>query len=714
PEATAFLNDVMGLRLSAANVQALETHTEGWIVGLQLAALSMQGRQDAIGFIEAFTGTNRYILDYLTDEVLEQWPSDIKKFLLQTSILDRLCGPLCDSLTGSSDGQATLEKLEQANLFIVPLDDKRGWFRYHHLFADVLRNRLEEENFDLLGKLHQTASAWFEQDGQPEAAIDHALAAEDWLSAARLISAHGVSLTLQGQSTLVTRWLDAVPRPVWQTQPHLPLIRAFIDAAMGQYAAVEPSLKQVEAILQTTPALDTPALRLEITTMRGIALSFLLDPSALAFVQSALQDSPPNHPRRVVLLIALANAYYASGYLQPARETLDQALALLASGPHDRLSQVSLGLHVTLIFVLLAQGHLRLAEQSAQNLLTRISPELQLSPGVALLHAQAGHIAYLRGLLAEAETFLTHSLELGRANDNYFAKLVALNYLAGLSQARGNYGTALTQLEQSEQLARTHRPDSAALKNLIGRRAHLWVQQDNLGAAANWATAYEASPPGDDALLTPFDGDRFVLARVWIAQQRWPAALTLLDQLLRVAQAGGHGFFRLWGLLLQAMAYHGQGDTDLAFTSLEHALTLAQPENYLRPFVDEGKPLQILLTAWRNQQVNHQAVGSALQQRVAYVDKILAAFPTAIAQPLPLLSIPNLQPPASSLVETLSRRELEVLHLIAAGYNNQEIADSLVVAVSTVKKHINNIFGKLAVNSRTQAVAQARSLGLIA
>jgi LuxR family maltose regulon positive regulatory protein len=711
-EAAEFLTRTVGRTLTAEAVSALERRTEGWAAGLQLAALSLKTEPDTEAFVAAFGGSHRYVLDYLMEEVFQRQPPAVQAFLLRTAILDRMCAPLCDALRKDAgarlkaeDGSehaslepsaAILEELERSNLFVVALDSDRQWYRYHQLFAEALRNRLRQGRSPPGAELHRRASAWYEASGWTGEAIHHALAGGDHAAAARLIGTHGMGVFMRGQVARLARWLEQVPAPTRRDYPPLNLLRALTAMAGGHYAAVEPCLQEIVGTLQAAPAWDSPDLRAQVLALRAAAQSFLLDPRALELVRRALNDLPEAHALRPVLLMGLGNAHYARGDLQAARATLRQTLAALPDD--ERVISWRVGLSITLVFVLMAQGCLRQADRVAGET-AALTEAVPLLPGAALLQAQLGALAYERGDLAVAGQRLARSLELARSAEGYTAELYARSWLAALRQAQGQPNQALEQIERAEALARQHQPTPATLNSLAGRRAYLWLAQGDLATATHWAAAEPASEFG--AALSPFDTHRLALARMLIARGDYRAAREAAAALLHAAEASGHGLFVLRSLLLLAIAQAGAGQRAEVLACLERALSMAEREGYVRTFLDEGPSLQRLLA-------DHRPHLGPLHLR-AYAEHLLAAFAAGTATP----PTPPMRPAATDLVEPLSPRELEVLRLVADGCNNQEIAVKLVVGVSTVKKHINAIFGKLAVTHRAQAVAHARGLGLL-
>lgn len=704
-EAMAFFNQVMGLDLSPDDVAALEAHTEGWIVGLQLAALTMQERDDLSDFITAFTGTHRYILDYLTDEVLERQPMGTTDFLLQTSILDRLCGPLCDAITGGNDGQTTLELLEQANLFIVPLDDERRWYRYHHLFADVLRHRLSLTQPQNIPEYHHQASIWFEQQGLAAEAIHHALVGQDFDRTATLIEPITLPLAMGGQQATVERWMAKLPVKLRQVRPRLALAYAVVAISNADFATVETYLHEAEAAAPSGDE-ERAALQLEVAALRTIAGSILGDGHAPELGQTVLGQLSPDHPLRSTIISALSYAAFAIGDLTMASQMLEEASMsqLVQSTP----SAVGANLVAILAMVRRAEGRLLEARRMAVEVLdisTHNGRTLPIS-GALLAYLLLGLIQYEQNELDAAERTLRQCDDLARRYQVTMYKILAQFYLGYVLAAQGDLTGALRLVEQAEMEAGRYL-SPLNLREFVGFRVLLWLKQGNLATASAWMAQDERTVDPDRPQFTAYDVDRFALVRTLMAEGRWAAAQMAVEDLLDAAETTGHGRFVIWALVWQALILDAQDDIRAALKALEHALVLAEPEGYVRIFVDEGMPMVALL-----ERMNASREGGRLKE---YISKLLTAFkedPTERVQ----VKDNNLQPSSPNLhalVEPLTERELEVLNLIAAGLKNRVIGEELVITVGTVKRHISNIYGKLGVTNRVQAVSKARQLDLL-
>lgn len=701
-EAALFLNQVMGLNLSTADVAALEARTEGWIAGLQLAALSMQNQADIPGFISAFTGSNRYIVDYLIDEVLGQRPADLLNFLLQTSILDRLSAPLCDAVTGGSGSQALLEELERANLFIVPLDEERRWYRYHHLFADVLRNRLRQTQPALAPELHRRASTWHERQGHMAEAIHHALAGDDSARAAGLVERSAWDLLGRGEVTTLQRWLDALPAEVVSARPDLGLAYGWLFSITNRLDLLAARLPTLERDGSLTQAQSSQIAALQA----HLALESNDFRCALEFCQTALAGIPESNPHmRGLVSYFLAFAEHMSGDTTTAARTFAHASALgQVSG---NILLVAHGLNY-LAAMQQAQGQLRQAAETYQRAI-HLSSDAYGRPLViaCILLCGLGKLLREWDELDESERLLRESIELARLGDNAGEEINAHVALALTLQARRDAKGAEDALGAARQIAHETR-HKEFIRSVNTAEARLWLMNGRVDLAGRWVV--KSGLRADDRFDYLDQVEYATLVRAHIAQGRQRPdeqpliqAQQLLDWLLQIAQSTGRAGHTIEIRVLQAMALQAKGDLSAARVALESALALAEPEGHVRTFVDEGKPMKALLMRLEI---------SDTRLRV-YRDRLLAAFTAQSTFESTATSTENPQLKIQSLVEPLSEREIEVLHLVAAGQSNNEIAASLIVSPGTVKKHLNNVFGKLQVSSRTQAVARARNLGLI-
>ncbi len=685
-EAAGFLNKVMGLDLSAEDIAALETRTEGWVAGLQLAAISMQGHKDAASFIKSFTGSHHFVLDYLVEEVLQQQADNIQNFLLSTSILDRLCGPLCDAvlIDPSASGQETLEYIERANLFIVPLDNERRWYRYHHLFADLLRQRLHQ-SIDSSSKdaesgvneLHIRASQWHEDNGLELEAFQHAAAGNDIERAERLAEGKGIPLHLRGAVMAILAWLESLPTTVLNVRPSLWWRYGSLLLVMGQTTGVEEKLNAAEAALQGAEADDKTRLLVgRIAVARAVlALTRYQVETMIAESRRALEYLPPSN----LSLRANANWTLGIAYLYQG----DRTAARCALTEATSLSQAS-GDIFTSILATIGLGNVEEAENRftlADETYRRV---LQLAGDQRLQIINEAHLGLARVLyewndLDAAEQHGRQSFDLAWQYDTVIDRFIVCEvFLARLKLAQGDAAGAAAMLAQANQSAQQRNfvyriPEVAAAQVLT------LLQQGNLAAAAHIVEMH----------VLPVS-----LARVHLAGGDTASALAVLEQVRQQAEQKQWADERLKVMVLQAVAYHAQGERDKAVQLLGDALALAEPGGFIRLFVDEGAPMAQLLS---------EAAAQGIMPD--YIGKLLAAFDTEMQK--------RVGKAAQPLIEPLSQRELEVLQLTAQGLSNREISERLFLALSTVKGHNQKIFDKLQVQRRTEAIARARELGLL-
>jgi LuxR family maltose regulon positive regulatory protein len=679
-EAAAFLNPVMGFDLPAADIAALVDRTEGWIAGLQLAAISMRGHQDASGFIQSFTGSHRYVMDYLVEEVLNQLPGNVQAFLLRTSILDRLCGSLCDAvlLDLAVSGQHVLEYIERANLFLVPLDNERRWFRYHHLFAELLRQRLHDGPEDVT-VFHVRASDWYAAHDLELAAFRHATAANDVERAELLIEGNGVPLQFRGAGTPVLRWLDSLPRAVLDARPSLWVTYASTVLFDGQHTAVEEKLQAAEAAMQQTePDNRIADLLGRIASMR--ATQGIIHGDVDSILVQSRRALTYLHPDNLLFRVATT---YTLGYahqLQGDRAEASRAFAdVIAAGKSLGASIYTITATLGLAQVQEADINLRLASKTYRRVLELAGDPPQ--PIACVAHLGLGRIAYQWNDLEAAQEHGQQCQNLTRQMESVttFASCAVL--LAHLRLAQGDVSGAVALLAEAEAFVHQHdfmfqMPEVAAAQVLT------LLCQDQLAAAARLAEDH-------DLPLSQ--------ARVSLARGDAATALEILAPLREQAEAKNWQDERLKVIVLQSLAHQAYGEQETAVSLLSEALTLAEPGGLIRVFLDEGLPMAHLLT---------EAVARGIRSGSA--ESLLAAFaeanPTRVVAALPL----------SPLLDPLSERELEVLHLIAQGLSNREIGERLFLALSTVKGHNRMIFDKLQVQRRTEAVARARELSLLA
>jgi LuxR family maltose regulon positive regulatory protein len=711
-EAATFLMSGMGLSLSAEDIATLETRTEGWIAGLQLAALSLQDHQDSSGFIRAFAGGHRYIADYLVDEVLKRQSEDIRSFLLQTAILDRLHGALCDAVTGQDGGAARLESLEHGNFFVVPLDDTRHWYRYHHLFADVLSAQLMAEQPEQVSTLHRRASEWYERHGSAADAIRHALAAADVERAADLIELAVPALRQSRQEATMLGWLKALPDDLLCVRPVLSVHYAGVLLLSGSLEGVEARLRDAERWLDTTAGMDeqSEASSREMVVVdkdefRGLAGSIAIYRAAGALASGDVAGTmtyalrvlalvpEDDHLRRGSAAGFLGLAYWTRGDLEAAHRSYVECLTRVQRAGY---LPDALGCAIALADIRIAQGRLRDAmhtyEQALQLATEQGEPLLR---GAADMHVGMSELYSEHADLQAATQHLLSSKDLGEFNglpQNRHRWCVAM---ARVREAEGDLAGALDLLQEAERLyASDFFPNVRPVAALVTR---VWVAQGRLGEALGWAREQCLSVDDDLSYLREFE--HIILARVLLARNESDRArpsmleaLGLLERLLQAAETGERTGSVLAILVLQALARQTAGDTPAALVSLRRALTLAEPEGYVRLFVDEGPPMAALLKA-------------AAKHEIApnYVRQLLAAFGKVEGTP----------PATPGLIEPLSDRELDVLRLLGTDLDGPDIARELVISLNTMRTHTKSIYNKLGVNTRRAAVRRAEELALL-
>lgn len=688
-EAAEFLNQVMGLNLAIEDIASLEARTEGWIAGLQLAAIALQGPMhehiDASSFIKSFSGSHHFVMDYLLQEVLGQQSESVQTFLLSTSILDRMCGPLCDAvlLDPAVSGQEILEYLERVNLFIVPLDNDRRWYRYHHLFADLLRQRLQQSNTgdakSHINELHIHASQWYEDNGLEIEAFHHAAAGNDIDRTQRLIEGKGILLHDRGVVTAILKWLESLPETVLNDRPWLWWKYGSLLLANGQTTGVEEKMQAAEAALQVAETNDkTRNLIGQIAAARAtVALTRYQVEAMFMQAHRALEYlDADNLPYRATANWALGYAYLFQGDRPAARQALTEAISM----------SETCGDIFTTILAGIGLGNVHEGENQLQLAAETYRRVLQLAGDQPLQIISEAHLGLARVLyewndLDAAEQHGQQSLHLSRQYEKVIDRFILSEiFLARLKLTQGDGAAALAILAGAEQSARQpnfmHR-----IPEVVAAQVLTLLHLGDLTAATQLIQTHELP---------------IIQARIHLAQEDTSTALAMLEPLRGQMDARGWADERLKVLVLQAIAFHAHGQKDRAVQQLTDALTFAEPGGFVRIFVDEGPRMALLLS-----EVAARGV------KLDYVNKLLAVFEPQKGQNKP-------DPPSDgTLIEPLSQRELEVLQLIAEGLSNDEISQRLFLALSTVKGHNRIIFGKLQVQRRTEAVARARELGLL-
>lgn len=722
-EADGFLNRAMKLQLAPSEVAALETRTEGWIAGLQLAALSLQGiantrgTQETSNFIKSFTGSHHFVMDYLVEQVLQQQPQSIQTFLLRTSVLDRVCGPLAEAVLNApkGSGQETLEYLQRANLLVVPLDDTREWYRYHHLFAEVLQARLMQQQPQEVAEIHRRAGVWFEEHHLRGDAIRHALLARDFERAADWMELErAVSLEKTFQSATWLGWVKALPENIVRARPRLAVGYAWELLFTGDMEGADARMQEAEQLLEPTAGVkhdmglsaeETASLRGSVAIARAFRAQALGDvEGAVHHAQRALLFVPERdyykrgHASAMVGLAALRNGDLESAY----RYMFDALVGVVQGG---NLNAVNSATYV-LAEIRVAQGRLldanRLYEEALRLVL---SPQEPARQGTAEAYLSLAQLYLERGDLNAAGAYVQRSEVLGkeRALPDWQHYLCLTR--AQVCETEGDLDAALELFQEAERSYRRSPVPNA--RPIAARKARVWIRQGKLTEAREWATSQHVTVEDVPSYMREFE--HLTLARLLIASYRRDGAeasiheaLNLLERLRQAAEARGGMGSVIEILMLEALAYAAQGNHSAALAALERALTAAEPEGYVRLFVSEGMLMAELLTRAKEGTSKKGRGG----RRKEYIDKLLKAFGAG-------MDAQAVTPASQGLVEPLTQRELDILKLIALGLSNQEIGKRLFLALSTVKGYNRNIFGKLDVTSRTEAIVRARALGLI-
>jgi LuxR family maltose regulon positive regulatory protein len=737
-EAAAFLNHTMGLSLSPAQAAALDKRTEGWIAGLQMAALSMRGREDVDSFIQAFAGTHRFILDFLAEEVLGRESPEVQTFLLHTAVLTRLCGPLCDAVTGVSGSRQMLERLERRNLFVIPLDDNRCWYRYHHLFADLLQARLHQLEPERVPQLRRRAADWCEQDGQVADALDYALAAKDYVRAGELVARYWGPVANEGQIETVWAWLSALPEEMVRNSALLSVACCWVLWLKGRNNLIETHLVDAETALNTAAPKaedkDSAAyalLPVQLATLRSFVARYHAQfAAAVAHAEHARrlaagEDLPPGdgalHAQlHALIALALATAYDGAGDLDRAAD------AYMESIRWSRRGRNATGVAVTyrLAGVLRLLGRLRAAEAACREALQFLEEQgMARLPAAGVLHMALAEVLLERNELAAAEDHLARGSELGKHSGRLDAVRNAAAALARLRLERGDVEGALAAVLEAQAALGEH-SSPLARAELLSLRAKVLLRQGSLGEAAACSAEAERLAAQERGLTAEIV--TLAAARVRLAQGSADETVKQLTQSLAAAEARGWFGAVIEWRILRSLALAQQGDMRAAEANLQGALALAEPRGYVRLFLDEGEPMAEMLRApamrlaWTDDSSKRPA-----QFLTALIDAFDApgneppATNAPASDPAVTASVParaerraaSEQPPA--MIEPLSERELEVLRLMAEGLTNEQIARRLIIALGTVKAHIHHIAGKLAAQNRAHAVARAQELGLL-
>lgn len=709
-ETDSFLNDMMGLALSAEDIETLDQRTEGWAAGLQLVGLSIRGQDNPTNFIAHINGNHRYILSYLTEEVLDHLPEDTQTFLLQTSILEKLCGELCDAVCEQNDSASVLEKLYNANLFLIPLDDEQHWYRYHHLFADLLQNRQGRTQKYQTAELHLRASRWYEKAGMTDEAISHALTAKEYGTAVRLLEAHAMRLITQGYVQRVDRWVQEIPAE-WQIQsPRTHLAFGWMNLLKGNYPGILSSLERAaNAInLLESHSSEQMALRAEWLALRSGLLNVQGKPAeSIVCGEEALALTAPDNPYLLgMIYIGLGGAYrQLDDY--PHTVAMYQAAIRCSRGSGNAVSEM---LAISnLAMIAMQHGKLHLAAQVSAEGLEHHQGTASPPPIAAAVYGVYGLTRYEWNDLEQARDSFLRGNQLAELGGHNAAMTYSRTILSRLLAAEGDWEGAARQIQDASDLARLGTP-LWIHSEVISQHTRILIHAGELSRAEDVLNQAGFSIQPLTGPLTPAKG------LVYAAGMRWMLArmkagnpvheqeelLTWADRVIDEARTIGLAVVALQMLLLRAQMLDWMGKTAPALDDIETALIIAEPEGYLRTFIDEGEPVGHLINAFLINEHGSQGVRD-------YALRLAACFPAVEvlpdAAPGPVFEI--------EMVEPLSEREKEVLALLAEGLKYEEIASRLVVTLNTVRFYVKEIYSKLNVNNRTRAVETARRLNLM-
>jgi len=718
-----FLKDVMGLSLTQADIATLETKTEGWIVGLQLAGLSMREQEDASGFISTLSGSHRYILSYLTEQVLSQQTEETQHFLLQTSILKKLNGDLCDAVTGHRDSHTLLEKLLAANLFMVPLDDEGQWYRYHHLFADLLRNLRGTLLEETTTELHQRASRWYARAGMASDAIQHALYAEDYAAAVNLLEEHAMELVMQGYAKTVNGWVQAIPEE-WQSKsPRTNLAFAWMHLLRGAYRQVFPYVEQLEKIMGTTRANSQtderdPSLVAEWLVMQSLLLYMQGKTEECMEMATRVLEVAPEQDSRVQSL-----AYYIQASVYQLREDYPRAIeSYKVSIQHGRMSEnlvAEIMSTAGLAGMLHEQGQLHQAFEIASETVERIEGSEMSPPISAVLYAALGDAHYQWHQVQKAHHHFSRALHMSILGDSNTVTVFCHVLLSRLAQLESDLETAASEIQQAASLVPVGAP-AYIQQEVVSQQVRVYLATNRPAAAEIALQAYGFSfdkqlsfPDLPSGKSDPHSIGRLynsgletLLKRAQMGKNPTDleSGIEKVNRLIPGAFASKQFLVALETLLLRARMYALLGDKQASQEDYLQTLELAQPEGIIGIFLEHGRPAEKAL----GDLIKGNQIGMIQRD---YVRRILDAFSSSSPHPdKPPASVPSAESRQTALIDPLTERELDVLRLMAKGLKYQEIADSLFLSLNTVRFHVKAIYQKLNVNNRTQAIEKARQL----
>jgi LuxR family maltose regulon positive regulatory protein len=692
----------LNLKLSAKEIHLLETRTEGWIAGLQLAALSLQGRKDPASFLQRFKGDNRYIADYLTEEILNRQPEHLRRFMLQTSILERLSDSLCDAVTQQENSKEMLSALEKANLFVIPLDDERCWYRYHHLFADLLKKRLRMQQGDLVSELHVRASQWFSKNGFKNEAVDHALVAKDYTQAAQLIEEIAEIDWDRSRQSRLLQWLKNLPEQQIEANPKLCIFYARELFKSGHLDDAEMRLQAAEQLLESTSISDPNKKELQgrIAVIRAYVSARVGDvPRIIHFANQALKLLPQSDLMwRSVAATTLGFGYgwAGAGDLIKAHRAFSEAMEISEKAGNIYYHIFSASCLGT---IMMLRGKLKEAKNICQKALNLAIENGIDQTGIGgSLYSNLGMICCEWNDLDEGMRLVNKGIELSeQGRDPVILASCQISLMRALLY-RMDFAGAFKVLKMLNESESEFVLPPWITNTISAFNAYFWLGSGNLNAAKQWVKERKLSI--DDTLENLRGIEYLAFADILIAQKRLDEAARLSQRLFEMAQAGDSVYMMIMIRLFRALIFKAQKDKAQALDELKSALALAEPGGFINIIISRGKPIADMLEEIVEGK-KHDPKDAKAGFSLSYSKKLLSVFKAVTP------------PKIEGLMDPLSERELEVLHLIAAGLSNREIADKLFISLNTVKTHTKNINSKLNVNSRIKAAARAKEMGLL-
>ncbi len=700
-EVVQFLNHVMGFNLSREDIALLEKRTEGWIAGLQMAALSMQGREDLSGFVRTLSGSHRFIMDYLVEEVIDKQTREIQEFIIKTSILDRMNSSICDRLTDSEGSQEILNYLEHANLFLVPLDDERCWYRYHQLFAELLRSYQEQYRPGRAPKLHVKASEWYEEQGLIADAVEHAHAAGDINRVVNLLEGNAIAMMDHGRLQTLKVWLDTLPLEMIHSRPWLCICYAWILVYTGQLEAIEPLIRDAEKGLSSEKGEKSRQIYGHIAAIRAYCAELQGDLNgAISYAQEALEHLPEQDLRaRCFALTKLSASMRLIGDFSRATETFNKVMEI-SQAIGD--CHFAINAHCDMAGLLMMQGQLRKVHEITERCLRLAKEHFKRSgywlPVTGYAYARLSQVLYEWNDIETAIGMAREAVRLSTLGGLKEYMADSYVFLAMALQAKGDDSGALRAIRNAMQVAGSISP--WYIEIVEPYEAHIRFVQGEMSAASQLVDEKDFIRKGDYGI--EYFLNNLIRARILVTQVMRHSALLLdgqklVNEIKNRAEEGGANHFLIQALVLESLLYQTEGKIDAATQVLERAFSLAEPEGYVRCFIDLGKPVGELLKQAAMRGI-HASYVKKLLEALEAVPWVEAALPTE---------------PMASLAETFSERELQVLRMLQSELSAPEIADELVVAVSTVRSHIKSIYSKLDVHSRLEAIERSKELKIL-